>query len=198
MNRQKIVKKSILIATVGILALGIIPAVSAGPPGFVPEFDYWVNLAMPFFAGDWDWENPPYEYQYAYWPFNSSWNIAFWVGWGTFWEEMENDLIPKWPYEVKLYINNVEIPLQEYAVPIPKFWQLPDREILAKVVYWYHIFGPGYFTAGGEYLLRWEFWVRRPYQNDGLNHWRIFVDYWGYISPPGAVYSFEYPLNFVA
>lgn len=193
MNKKKVVKKSILVATFGILALCLMPSTMAGPPAFMQERNWWENLAMPFFAGDWDWDNPPHEYQYAFWPFNSSWDIHFFIGWAAWWEEFENDWAPKWPYQFKLWINDEQIPLQRYTNPVPE----ENKEIVAKVSFWYHFFGPGYFEVGGEYILRWEFWVRRPYQGDGKNYWRVFVDYAGFLSPPGSVFSFEFPLIFV-
>ncbi|UCC19296.1 MAG: hypothetical protein JSV62_14515 [Promethearchaeota archaeon] len=195
MNKKGLIAKLAIITTFVILILGILPAAQASPPPFVQDLNPEENLLMPWWFGYWE-EHPPGNYYYVYqdWEFSSSENLYFRIGWQTWWIEIENDWAPKWPYKYRLFINNVEIDLQRYDVPVPK----EDKEIIAKTTFWYHIFGPGYFTEGGEYILRWEFWVKRPYQGDGLNHWRIFVDYWGIISPPGSVSSFEYPLNIVA
>jgi len=192
MNKKNILKMSILGTIVGILAFSLIPVALAGPPGHFEDRPWWNNLVMPFWFGYWDWTTG--EYQYEYWEYSASEDLYFRIGWGAWWEEIENEWFPKWPYEYKLFINDEEIPLQRYSVQVfPK----EDREIVAKVSMWYHVFGPGYFTAGGEYLLRWEMWVKRPYQGDGLNYWRPAVDYWGIFSPPGSVWIYEYPLVIV-
>ncbi len=176
MNKKNILKMSILGATVGILAFSLIPAASAGIPGHWKDNLWENNLSRAY------WWNDPY------WPYSTSENLYFAMGWSTWWEEIENDWAPKWPYKYKLFINDEEINLQRFDIPVPK----EAKEIVAKTTFWYHEFGPGYFTPGEEYTFRFEFWVRRPYQGDGLNHWRIFVDYWGIFSPPGTVFSFEY------
>ena len=98
---------------------------------------------------------------------------------------------PKNPWKVKLFINDEEINLQRFDVKVDK-----DAGDL-KTSYWYHVFGPGYFEVGGEYLLRWEFWIRRPYQGDGKNYWRIWVDYGGIYFYPGFEFKAEYHLNIV-
>ena len=181
MNKAKFLKRSILFATIGILALSFIPAVSAGVPGHFRDRPGYNNLLVPWWIGD-----PTF-------PLSTSEDLYFSIGWATWWEEIENDWAPKWPYKFKLFINNEEIDLDRFSAPVPK----EDKEIVAKLSYWYHVFGPGYFTEGGEYLLRFEFWVRRPYQNDGLNHWRIFNDYNGIFGPPGEFIGETY-LNIVA
>ncbi|MHA2289412.1 MAG: hypothetical protein ACXABG_11565 [Promethearchaeota archaeon] len=182
MNKKKVVKKSLILATIGILALSLIPAANAGFPGHFRDRPYWNNLLMPWFTGDYTWE------------FSTSEDLFFRVGWATWWEEIENDWAPKWPYQFKLFINDEEITLQRYEIPVAK----EDKEIVAKISYWYHVFGPDFFTPGGEYLLRFEFWVRRPYQGDGKNYWRIFVDYDGIFFPPGTELWDEFYLNIVA
>ena len=119
----------------------------------------------------------------------------FKIGWASSYEEIENDWAPKNPWKFKLFINDEEINLQRYDVPISK----EDKPFLLKQSMFYYVFGPGYFEAEGEYILRFEFWVRRPYQGDGLNYWRIFVDYGGFVwGDPGTVASYEYSLNIVA
>ena len=175
MNKAKFLKKSILFATIGILALSFIPAASAGVPPFMERDDHGNNLIFPWYVGEW-------------WEFSTSEDLYFNVGWYTSPGEIEDDIAPKHPWKYKLFINNEEINLQRYGFVYEKL----------KFSYWYHVFGPGYFEAGGEYLLRWEFWVKRPYQGDGLNHWRIMVDYWGLYLPAGTEWSFEYYLNIVA
>jgi len=170
MNKAKFLKKSILFATIGILALSFIPAVSAGVPGHFKDRPGYNNLVLPWFVGEW-------------WEFSAAEDLYFRVGWYTSPEEIEDDIAPKHPWKYKLFINNEEINLQRFGFVVEKL----------KFSYWYHVFGPGYFEAGGEYLLRFEFWVRRPYQGDGKNYWRIFVDYstgWEFIG--------EYYLNIVA
>ena len=174
MNKSKF-KKSLLFATIRILAFSLIPVANAGVPRFMQRDDYWNNLLMPFWTGDLGYE------------FSASEDIFFRIGWASTLEEIENDWAPKNPWKYKLFINDEEIDLQRYDVKV-------DKTVFVKQSMWYHIFGPGYFEAEGDYLLRWEFWVRRPYQGDGLNHWRIFVDYDG----NDLEYSFEYPLNIVA
>ena len=47
MNKAKFVKKSILFATLGILALSLIPAASAGPPGHFKDRPWQNNLVVP-------------------------------------------------------------------------------------------------------------------------------------------------------
>ena len=130
---------------------------------------------MPFATGNYDWE------------FNASEDLFFRIGWALSEEELENDWAPKNPWKFRLFINEEEINLQRYGVK-------PDKTLgIVKMTVWYHIFGPGFFEAEGDYLLRFEFWVRKPYQGDGLNHWRIFVDYGGLITGvPGLEFSFKY------
>ena len=91
---------------------------------------------------------------------------------------------------MKLYINGEQIPLQRYG----------GNTQIGKAEAWYHIFGPDYFEEGGVYFIRWEFWIKRPYQNDNKTYWRIFVDYNGKIEglDPGAVLADEWYLNIVA
>lgn len=103
--------------------------------------------------------------------FSASEDLYFRIGWRSTIEEIENDWASKNPWKFKLFINDEEVNLQRYDVKVDK----TAGDIKQSV--WYHVFGPGYFEAEGEYLLRFEFWVRRPYQGDGLNYWRIFVDY---------------------
>lgn len=171
MNKAKFVKKSILFATIVILAFSLIPAVSAGVPGHFKERFWLNNLLVPWWFDDYDWE------------FSTSEDLFFKIGWYTSDEEIENDLAPKHPWKYKLFINDEEIDLDRYGFVVDKI----------KVSYWYHVFGPGYFEVEGEYLLRFEFWVKRPYQGDGKNYWRIFVDY-----STGWEFIVEYNLNIIA
>jgi len=179
MNKTK--KMSILFATIGILAFSLIPAVSAGVPGHMKERPDYNNLLMPWWIGG-DFE------------FSASEDLYFRIGWYTSPEEIENDIAPKHPWKYKLFINDEEINLQRYGFVLI----IKEIDLHLKFSYWYHVFGPGYFEAGGEYLLRFEFWVKRPYMGDGLNHWRIMVDHWGLYLPAGAEHRFEYYLNIVA
>lgn len=181
MNKTKFIKKSILLATIGILAFSLIPVVSAGVPGHMKERSPDNNLLR-------NWGNPGKE-------FSTSEDLYFRIGWASTNEEIDNDWAPKNPWKFKLFINNEEINLQRYDVKVDKG---DNPEDIIKRSDWYHVFGPGYFEAGGEYLLRFEFWVRRPYQGDGLNYWRIFEDYWGKVwGTPGTVARYEYYLNIV-
>ena len=184
MNNAKSLKKSLLFVTLGILAFSIIPAASAGYPGFLRRGYYPAsnNIIWPFMTGNYSLE------------FSASENLYFFLGWVTTDQEIENDWCPKQPWQMKLFINNEEINLQRFG----RCGLYND--IWVKFSYWYHIFGSEYFTAGEEYLylLRWEFWVQKPYQGDGKNYWRIFVDYWGIYGPPGAELVAEYYLNIVA
>jgi len=182
MNKTKFVKKSILFATIGILAFSLIPVANAGVPGHMKERPKYNNLLAPFFP----WNDPDFE-------FSASEDLYFRIGWRSTEEEIENDWAPKNPWKFKLFINNEEINLQRYDVKVDK----TAGDIKHSV--WYHVFGPGYFTEDGDYLLRFEFWVRRPYQGDDLNYWRIFVDYGGFVwGEPGTVASYGYSLNIVA
>lgn len=179
MNKRNSLKMSILFATIGLLVFSFIPQVNAGIPPFVPQGQMQNNLFIAYFAGE--------EF-----PFSASENLFFAFGWASTEEEIENDLFPKQPWEIKLFINDEEIVLRRYDIFVK------DLEGYKKNSVWYYIFGPDYFTPGGYYLLRWEFWVRRPYQGDGKNYWRIYVDYGGYIfGPPGTEASFEGYLNIV-
>jgi len=193
MTKKGLITKLTIIATFGILILCILPAVQAGPPRFAQELNWSENFLMPWWFGGFV-EDPPgnYYYEYAYWEFDSSENLFFRIGAAVSWEELENDWWPKPPWMYRLWINGEEINLQRYAVKL-------DNDVLHPPVafYWYHIFGPDYFTAGEEYLLKWEFWVKGPYQGDGFNYWRPFVDYWGIYAPPGTVSSYEYYLTIV-
>ena len=178
MNKTK--KMSILFATIGILAFSLIPAVSAGAPGHFKSRLMSNNLLLPFWTGDYTME------------FSTSEDLFFLVGWTLTELEMEYDIAPKQPWKFKLFINDEEINLQRFDVK-------PDKtagEIKASC--WYHVFGPGYFEAEGDYCLRFEFWVKGPYQGDGNNYWRIWVDYWGIYLPAGTEFIFEYDLNIVA
>ncbi|MFX0018669.1 MAG: hypothetical protein ACFFAK_07535 [Promethearchaeota archaeon] len=181
MNKKNFLKMSILFAALGILAFSFIPHVNAGIPPFIPQGQMSNNLLLPTFVGE-------------SWPFSASENLFFAFGWASTEEEIENDLAPKNPWEIKLFINNEEIVLRRYDIFVK---DITDPEMIKNSV-WYYIFGPEYFAPGGEYLLRWEFWVKRPYQGDGKNYWRIFVDYGGYIfGVPGLEFRFEYYLNIV-
>ena len=171
MNKAKFVKKSILFAIIGIMAFSLIPAVSAGFPGHWKKRPYWNNLVAPWFLDDYTIT------------FSASEDLFFRIGWATSEWEIENDIYPKHPWKFKLFINDEEINLQRYGFVVDKM----------KVSYWYHVFKPGYFEVEGEYLLRFEFWVKRPYQGDGKNYWRVFEDYstgWEFIA--------EYNLNIIA
>ncbi len=175
MNKAKFVKKSILFAMISILALSLIPAVSAGVPGHFKERSPYNNLAAPVFG----FPNV----------FSTSEDLYFRVGWMSTYEEIENDWFPPQPYKFKLFINDEEINLQRYGKGVPK----EDKNEVIKMSWWYHVFGPGYFTAGGPYHLKIEFWVLRPYGGDGLNYWRIHVDY-----STGWEFRIEYDLDIVA
>lgn len=179
MKKLNSARTTLLFAALGLLALIFIPQASAGIPPFIPQGQMGNNLILPTFVGEW-------------WPFSTSENLFFAFGWASTEEEIENDWAPKQPWEVKLFINNEEIVLRRYDIFVK------DEDGFIKNSVWYYIFGPDYFTPSGEYLLRWEFWVRRPYQGDGKNYWRIFVDYGGYVfGVPGTVACFEYYLNIV-
>lgn len=180
MNRAKIIKKSAVFATIGLLLLSLIPIANAGVPGHFEDRPFYNNLLMPWATGNFDWE------------FSTSEELFFRIGWALSEEELANDWAPENPWQFKLFINDEEINLQRYDVE-------PDETSgIVKMTVWYHIFGPGYFEAEGEYLLRFEFWVRKPYQGDGLNYWRIFVDYGGILTGvPGLEFNFEYYLNIV-
>ena len=178
MNKTK--KMSILFATIGILAFSFIPVASAGVPGHFKDRPFYNNLMGPWFTGNYDIE------------FSAAEDLFWRLGWATSDWEIENDIAPKNPWKMKLFINDEEINLQRFDVG-------PDKAAgVKKISYWYHVFGPGYFEAEGEYLLRWEFWVKGPYMDDGKNYWRIYVDYWGIYFPVGLEWSFEYYLNIVA
>jgi hypothetical protein len=180
MDRRKILKKISLIALISILMFSLIPMTNAGVPGHMRDRTNATNILLPWYWNDYSIE------------FSASEDLFFRAGWASNEEEIENDIAPKHPWRYKLFINDEEISLQRYDVK-------PDRSIgMLKFTYWYHIFGPQYFTEGGEYLLRFEFWVKRPYQGDEKDYWRIWVDYWGVYFPPGTEFSFEYYLNIVA
>ncbi len=173
MNKTK--KMSILFATIGILAFSLIPVASAGVPGHFKDRSPYNNIAAPFFG----YPNV----------FSTSEDLYFRIGWYSTYEELENDWFPPQPYMMKLFINDEEINLQRYDRPVPK--ELKD--VVIKMTWWYHVFGPGYFTEGGPYHLTIEFWVLRPYGGDGLNYWRIYVDY-----STGWEFRVEYDLDIVA
>ena len=178
MNKRNSLKMSILIATIGLLAFSFVPQVNAGIPPFIPQGQMGNNLLLGTFVEGF--------------PFSASENLFFAFGWASTEEEIENDYAPKNPWEVKLFINDEEIVLRRYDIFVK------DEEGFIKNSVWYYIFGPDYFIPGGEYLLRWEFWVRRPYQGDGKNYWRIYIDYGGYVfGPPGTEASFGAYLNIV-
>ncbi|MFX0007724.1 MAG: hypothetical protein ACFFA7_13485 [Promethearchaeota archaeon] len=195
MKTKQIGLKLALVATLGITVFSLMPMVIAGPPRFMQELNRFDNLLMPWWWG-WFYEDPPgsgnWYFQEEYVEFDSSANLYFRIGAAVGWEELENDWWPKPPWEYRLWINGEEIVMERYAVK-------GNQSIIHPPVsmFWYHIFGPDYFTAGETYLLKWEFWVKGPYQGDGLNYWRPFVDYWGVYAPPGTVSSYEYYLNIV-
>ena len=177
MNKTK--KMSILFAIIGILAFSLIPVANAGVPPFMQDRPFYNNIAYPAFG----FSNV----------FSTSEDLFYRIGWASSIEEIENDWAPKNPWKFKLFINDEEINLQRYDVKV-------DKTVLIKQSMWYHVFGPGYFTVEGNYHIRWEFWVKRPYQGDGLNYWRIFVDYDGVVfgEGPDFVASYEYDLIIVA
>jgi len=180
MNKKGLITKLAITATFAILIIGILPTVQAGRPPFVRDLYYENNLVRPWMVNDYEME------------FDSSENIHFRIGAARSIEEKENDWWPKLPWRYRLYINGEEIDLKRFA-------SKGDKETTHPPVlfFWYHIFGPDYFTPGEEYLLKFEFWVKNPYQGDGLKHWRIFTDYWGIYGEVGTEWSFEYYLNIV-
>jgi len=192
MERKKKITRFAMVTTLVVLIFCLFPTVLAGRPPFIQKLPGDNNLRAPWWFGEFI-EDPPgsgeYYYSYEEWEFDSTEELYFRMGWGLSEEELENDWAPKNPWKYKLFINDEEINLQRYDVKAVK------ASGILKVSYWYHIFEPGYFIVGEEYLLRFEFWVRRPYQGDGLNHWRIYVDYWGIYFPAGTEFSFEYYLN---
>ena len=104
MNKTK--KMSILFSTIGILAFSLIPAVSAGNPGHFKDRIWYNNLLCPWW------------FEYYGWEFDASDDIYFRVGWTSTYEEIENDWAPLHPYRFKLFINDEEINLQRYDVPV--------------------------------------------------------------------------------
>ena len=193
MNKKQIIIKFSVIATLGFLILGLLPVVQASPPPFIQELEGMDNLAFPWFNGQWI-EDPPgsgnYYYSIPVANFNSSRNLHFKMGAGRSIEEKVNDWWPNPPWEYRLYINGVEFELQKYAIKLEA-----DTNDPPVLFYWYYIFGPQYFTPGGEYVVKFEFWVKGPYQGDDLNYWRIFIDYEGIGFPAGTAFSFEYNIN---
>lgn len=195
MERKKTITRFTMITTLLVLTFCMFPIVQSRTPPFIEELPSYNNLTRPFWLGGYI-EDPPesgiYIYIYGEWEFDSTEELYFKMGVARSIEEKENDWWPKPPYRYRLYINNEEINLQRYA-------EKGDKEILSPSVIfrWYTLFEPNYFEAGEDYLLRFELWVKSPYQGDGLNHWRIFVDYWGIYGPAGAEFSHEYSLNIV-
>jgi hypothetical protein len=181
MERKKTITRFAMVTTLVVLIFCLFPTVRAGTPPFLQELPNGNNLAFPFFINDYSWE------------FDSTEELYFRIGVARTIEEEENDWWPKPPWRFHLYINGEEIKLQRYAIPL-------DNNIFHPAVahMCYALFEPDYFTPGEEYLLKFEFWVKNPYQGDGLNHWRPFVDYWGIYGDPGVeVLNIEYNLNIV-
>ena len=177
MVRKKPITRFALLTTLVVLIFCMFPTVLAGPPPFMQDRPFLDNLASPWFTGDYSME------------FDSTEELYFRMGAARSIEEKENDWWPKPPWRYRLYINNEEIELQRYNSKGNK--ELDHPSVL---FWWYALFEPDYFETEGVYLLRFEFWVKNPYQGDGLNHWRIFEDYWGIYGR--GVWSFEYYLNF--
>ena len=189
----------LVVTTFGILILGILPAVQAqqGFPPFVRDLNWWENLGMPFFQGYWEEGDPPYYVYNDDWnQFDPDENLFFRIGFYRLVEERENDWWPNPPWRVHLWINGEEIPLLRFAVPTKlRPWLPPAHPPV--IYYWYHIFGPDYFTVGEVYHLKWELWVKNPYSGSDVNFWRVFVNYDAPYIPSGAVFSFEYDLNII-
>lgn len=195
MERKKTITRFAIISTLVVLIFCVFPTVQAGKPPFIQELPWHNNLYQPYYQGE-HVEDPPGSgiciYSYGEWEFDSTEELHFRIGAARTIEEKENDWWPKPPWRYRLYINGEEIKLKRYAVPL-------DNEVFHPAVAYmcYAFFEPNYFEAGEEYLLRFELWVKNPYQGDGLNHWRIWVDYSGIYLPAGAEFSYEYYLTIV-
>lgn len=181
MNKKKLVSKLTLGAIIVFLMFCFTPIVQAGVPPFIQELEFEDNFMYPWWTGDYDHE------------FEANEELHFRVGAARTIEERENDWWPKPPWRYRLYINDEEINLQRFAESYDNEFYNP-----AVCYRWYALFEPNYFDPDEEYVLRWEMWVKNPYQGDGLNEWRIFVDYWNiYGHGEGVAWSFEYTLNIV-
>ena len=166
-----------MITTLVVIIICIFPTAQAGAPPFIQDWPLHNNLAAPWSTGD---------YEIA---FDSNEELFFKLGAARSIEEKENDWWPKPPWRYRLYINGEEVNLRRYVVKQDKESVLPPVAF-----YWYALFESNYFEPGEVYLLRFEFWVKNPYQEDGLNYWRIFEDYWGIYG--GGQFCYEYYLNF--
>lgn len=177
MRRKKLVLSLTLFLTLGILVSCIIPLTLAGTPPSMQDRDNSKNLCWPIFTGD-------FEHEY-----DSSEELFFRIGCVQLPSEEEDGSFPKHPYDWRLYINGEKITLRRFNVK--QEFEGEDRQVFM----WYQIFEPGYFSPDKDYLVRIEFWVKKPYQDDGRNDWRIFVDYWGVNGDPGFEWVWEYNLN---
>jgi len=192
MNRKALLTRLTILTTLGFLILGLLPAVQAKAPPFIEELDGANNLANPWFMGHWEQDPITGDFYYVYGnpPFYSTENLFFRVGAARSIQEKEDDTWPGLPWEFRCYLNGKEVELNRFTTK-------GDPEMVSPPVlfFWYHIFGPDYFTPGELYTLKFEFWVKQPYQGDDLKDWRIYVDYLGIWFPAGEAFSFEYNLN---
>jgi hypothetical protein len=169
MNHSK-VKKLVLVTTVVILTFSFIPIVNTGIPPFIHDFDS--NQRIKY------WEESTVS---------ASKEIWFRMLLGYIPEEIENEWFPKNPYEIRLYLNNMQITLQRFAYKNRNFtFQMPYKEN-GEWVYnegpwitttlnawvWYTVFKPGSLIPG-FYTMRMEAWIYGSYGGSEEEGWRIF------------------------
>lgn len=137
-----------------LIFFGFIPTIQAKTP--YADIPKWQNIGWPML---WDNDGEP--------GIAASEVSFFRCGYVQSIEDKENDWFPAPPYDIRLYINGIEIGLKRLTnwvgVPIFQF---------------YAIFEPGYFKPGEKvYTINFQVWVLKPYQADGLTEWRIYEDY---------------------
>lgn len=141
----------------GILTISFIPSTQAGVPPFLdPQPGQYI--------GYYPWDEcfiSASDYSY------------FRVGFGYTPEEIQTRWWPKNPYRVRLYFDEVEIPLRRYV------WYDKEGEVAGVPVHWwyfYQIFKPGYFTPEDDILVRIKVYVHGSYLGSDSKEWKIFIN----------------------
>jgi len=160
MNKSTLITKSSLFVALILILISFIPTIQAEVP--LAKIPRWQNIGWPIW---WDDDSEA--------GIDATEESCFRVGLVQSVEEKEKDWFPGPPYNIRLYINGIEIGLRRFTHRVGDLF-----------FEFYAIFEPGYFNQEEDYTIKFEIWVLKPYQGDGLNEWRIFYDYWGIYGEP--------------
>lgn len=160
MNRTKLIPKLIVLITLVAFTFSFIPTVQAGVPPFIQDLDFRDNLALPPIWNYGEWGPLP--------TYDASEEYFFRIGAVQTEEEEEEETWPSPPYRIRFYVEGKEIKLRRYAF---------RHEEYERIVYmWYQFFEPGFFPEGAV-TLKWELWIKKPFQDFTENEWRIYIEF---------------------